>query len=91
MTTPDEKAADDSMLVGSKLAKQAIETCMKTPMPFAALSSAASSLLSAGLAMVEKTQSPQLADHWVTVVLASAKQALEAHGIAVTFSFARKP
>jgi len=88
--TPEDAAAAQSAVQGSAFAKSVIRDCMGTPMPFAASASAAGSLLSAGFAMVQQSQSPKIADDWMTVVLSTAKQALDQHGIEVTFSFARK-
>ena len=88
--SPEDEAAAQSAIQGSAFAKSVIQNCMATPMPFASSASAAGSLLSAGFAMVERSQTPKIADDWMTVVLSTAKQALEQHGIEVTFSFARK-
>jgi len=85
-----EEAASQAATQGSAAAKDVIQKCVNTPLPFAALSAAASSLLSASFAMLERSQNQKTADDWMTVVLATAKEALGHCGIDVTFSFARK-
>lgn len=86
----DEDAAIRSAELGAALAKQLLSQGAKSPAPFSAFSAAASNLLAAGYAMVNRSGDAKLADDWMNIVLATAQAALKENGVHVTFSFVRK-
>ena len=77
--------------LGNELAKETIRQLNELPAREIGLSSAASSLLAAGYAIVSKLAGPTYADRWMVIVLTTVKEALKEVGFDVTFSFVRKP